>query len=190
MSVRLRRLRVDDGPRVLAWRNSPDIAANMYADHLISPAEHAAWLEAALSRPDRRYWIVELDGAPAGVANLARIDLQASRCELALYLAEPAARGRRAGTAVDYLLCGHAFEALGLNKVWCEVLAHNAAGYRVHERFGFTREALLREHVRKDGVFRDVIGLGLLRRDWAAVKARAQVRLREHGGDDLPRLEP
>ena len=40
----------------------------------ISAEEHARWLAAALSAEDRRYWIIEMDGAPVGLANLARID--------------------------------------------------------------------------------------------------------------------
>ena len=189
MSVNLRRLRRDDGARVLAWRNRPEIAAHMYADHQIGEAEHAQWLDAALSQPDRRYWIIELDGAPVGVANLVRIDPAASRCELALYLAEAASRGRGVGAAVDYLLARHAFETLGLNKIWCEVLAGNAPGLQVHERFGFGREAHLRDHVQKAGVFRDVIGLGLLRRDWPAVEAAAKPWLEGRFGAGALSLE-
>ena len=177
MSVRLRRLARSDGERVLAWRNSPQVAAYMYGDHLIGEVEHARWLEAALTRSDRLYWIVELDGAPVGLANLVRIDAAAGRCDWAFYLADPAARGRGAGAAVEYLVLGHVFETLALNKLWCEVLAGNTAVIRLHERFGLTREALFRDHVRKDGAFHDVVGLGLLRREWAAVKAAAGVQL-------------
>ncbi len=177
MSVRLRRLNVADGPRVLAWRNSPDVAAHMYSDHAIGEAEHALWLDAALGRADRCYWIVELEGAPVGLANLARIDPLASRCDWAFYLADPAVRGRGVGAAVEYLMLGHVFEGRGLNKLWCEVLSGNTAVVRLHERFGFTREALFRDHVRKHGVFQDVVGLGLLRREWPRVEAAAEVQL-------------
>ena len=182
MSVHLRRLRREDGARALAWRNRPDIADNMYADHEIGEAEHANWLAAALTRPDRRYWIIEVDGEPGGVANLVRIDPTNARAELALYLAEPSMRGRGLGLAVDYLLAGHAFAAMGLNKLWCEVLAHNTAGWRVHERLGFRREAHLRDHVRKAGTFRDVIGLGLVGRDWPTARAAVEPELQRRFG--------
>ena len=156
---------------MLGWRNAPDVARYMYGEHLIGEAEHARWLEAALTLEDRRYWIIELDAAPVGLANLARIDLQAGRCEWAFYLAEPAVRGRGVGAGVEWLVLGYVFETLGLRKLWCEVLADNTAVIRLHERFGFVREALLREHVVKGGAPRDVVGLGLLRAEWPAVKA-------------------
>ncbi len=175
--MHLRRLALSDHARVLAWRNSPEVAGHMYGDHAIGEAEHALWLEAALSRADRSYWIIELDGAPVGLANLARIDPEASRCDWAFYLADPAVRGRGVGAAVEYLVLRHVFEGRGLNKLCCEVLAGNAAVVRLHERFGFTREALFRDHVRKGGVFQDVVGLGLLRREWPKVKAAADMQL-------------
>ena len=177
MSVRLRRLAHADGPRVLAWRNDPAVSAHMYGDHLIGEDEHALWLDAALTCDDRRYWIVELDEEPAGLANLVRIDRAASRCEWAFYLASAAVRGRGVGGAVEYLVLRHVFEGLELNKLWCEVLAGNAAVVRLHERFGFTREARFRDHVRKGGAFHDVVGLGLLAREWPAVRAAAEPAL-------------
>ena len=190
MSVRLRRLAAEDSDQVLAWRNTPEVAAYMYGDHLIGQAEHARWLEAALSRPDRAYWIIELDGAPVGLANLVRIDAAASRCDWAFYLADPAVRGRGVGAAVEWLVLGHVFEGLGLNKLWCEVFTDNTAVLRLHERFGFIREALLRDHVRKDGVFRDVVGLGLLAREWRALKPQAARKLATAFALDGLSLEP
>jgi UDP-4-amino-4,6-dideoxy-N-acetyl-beta-L-altrosamine N-acetyltransferase len=177
MSVRLRRLAAEDGARVLAWRNSPEVAAYMYTDHAIGPDEHARWLATALTAQDRRFWIIELDGAPVGLANLARIDPAASRCEWAFYLAEPSTRGRGVGACVEYLVLGYVFERLELNKLWCEVLIENAGVWRLHESFGFVGEAHYRDHVRKGGALRDVVGLGLLRRDWPAAKAQAEALL-------------
>ena len=41
--VDLRPLQADDKDQILAWRNSPDVRAYMYTDHVISPDEHARW---------------------------------------------------------------------------------------------------------------------------------------------------
>lgn len=181
MSVRLRELTQADGARVLGWRNSPDVAPYMYSDHEITPEEHDRWLKAALSSPDRRYWTIELDGHPVGLANIVRIDVQNSRCDWAYYLADPSTRGRGVGACVEYIVLGHVFETLGLNKLWCEVLLENEAVWKLHEAYGFVREALFREHVMKGGRFLDVVGLGMLKRDWPAAKAKAGERLAAKG---------
>jgi len=181
MTVTLHPLRREDGPRVLAWRNSDAVAPYMYSDALISEDDHARWLDAALTQPDRCYWIIRLDDAPVGLANLARIDLRNRRCEWAYYLAEPAVRGRGVGQAVEFALLAHVFETLNLNKLWCEVFLDNEVVWRLHERFGFIREALLRDHVVKQGPPKDVVGLGLLARDWPAARAAALARFGDRG---------
>ena len=75
------------------------------------------------------------------------------------------------------------FGELGLNKLWCEVLIDNEPVWRLHEGFGFQREALFRQHVRKDGLPADVVGLGLLKSDWAATREASRARLTSRGFD-------
>jgi UDP-4-amino-4,6-dideoxy-N-acetyl-beta-L-altrosamine N-acetyltransferase len=181
VSVALRRVRFEDSARLLAWRNSPQVAAYMYTDHQISPDEHERWLAGALAAQDRRYWIISLDGEPVGLANLVRIDLTARRCDWAYYLGEASTRGRGVGSAVEYIVLRHVFETLGLNKLWCEVLASNEAVWKLHESFGFVREATFRDHVFKAGRFEDVVGLGMLAAEWREAKPAIEERLRARG---------
>lgn len=180
-TVGLRPMAPGDGARVLAWRNSEAVAAFMYTDREIGAEEHARWFAATLAAGDRRYWIVELEGEPVGVANLADIDLANRRAAWAYYLGEPSARGRGVGALVEVAVLEYAFSTLNLNKMCCEVLVENEAVWRLHERFGFKREALFREHVSKGGRMRDVVGLGLLRGDWAAIREDCLARLRARG---------
>ena len=183
MSLRLRLLAPEDSARVLAWRNSPQVSAYMYSDHQISQDEHDRWLTAALGAPDRRYWIIETGGAPVGLANLARIDTAAQRCEWAYYLGEASTRGQGLGSRIEYIVLRHVFEARGLNKLWCEVLLENEGVWKLHESFGFVREALYRQHVFKGGRFQDVVGLGMLRGDWETARPAIEARLRDKGHD-------
>ncbi len=181
MSVALHPLTDADGPRVLAWRNSEAVAPYMYSEAVIGEADHARWLHAALTEPDRCYWVIRLDDHPVGLANLARIDRHNRRCDWAYYLADPSVRGRGVGQAVEFAVLAHVFETLKLNKLWCEVFLDNDVVWQLHERFGFTREALFRQHVFKGGVPRDVVGLGLLARDWPDARAAALARFAEKG---------
>jgi UDP-4-amino-4,6-dideoxy-N-acetyl-beta-L-altrosamine N-acetyltransferase len=181
MSVALRPITPGDSARLLAWRNSPAVSAYMYTDHLISPEEHARWLTAGLAACDRRYWMIEDDGAPVGLANVINIDPVRRRCEWAYYLGEASVRGRGVGAAVELLVLDHVFGPLGLNKLWCEVLLENEPVWRLHESFGFVREAHYRDHVWKEGRFQDVVGLGLLAADWAKARQACAERLLQKG---------
>lgn len=182
-AIDLRPLQAEDRDRLLTWRNMPEVSAWMYSDHDISPEEHARWFAGALADARRRYWVIELDGEPVGLANLYDIAPEHRRCAWAYYLASPATRGKGVGAYVEFRVLDHVFGELGFNKLWCEVLIANEPVWRLHESFGFRREALFRAHVVKNGVFADVVGLGLLADDWAAARPASLARLRMKGFD-------
>lgn len=182
-SITLRDVRPDDSPRLLAWRNLPEVSAWMYSDHVISQAEHDRWFAGAMANKTRRYWVIELDGAPVGLVNLAEISPEHRKCVWAYYLADPSTRGKGVGAFVEFKMLDHVFGELGLNKLWCEVLIANEGVWKLHESFGFRREALYRAHVWKNGQPQDVVGLGLLAEDWAQVRPTSLARLRERGFD-------
>jgi UDP-4-amino-4,6-dideoxy-N-acetyl-beta-L-altrosamine N-acetyltransferase len=179
--VELRDLRAADRDRLLVWRNSPDVAPYMYSDHAITADEHRRWFDRIAGDQRRAYWIIEMDGDPVGLANLYDIDRPNGRCAWAYYLAEPQVRGRGVGSWVEYLMIERVFGDLGLDKLWCEVLAGNEAVWKLHQSFGFEIEARLRRHVVKDGRPQDVLGLGLLKADWARVRGAQRLRLAAKG---------
>jgi RimJ/RimL family protein N-acetyltransferase len=61
------------------------------------------------------------------------------------------------------------------------VLIGNEPVWRLHEGFGFTREALFRAHVIKDGAPSDVVGLGMTAKDWAERREASRERLKGRG---------
>lgn len=182
-TVRMRDVIKEDRERLLAWRNSPEVATYMYSDHPIGRAEHDRWFDAMPNRRDRRYWIIEVNDEPVGLVNLADIDETHRRCAWAYYLASPSLRGLGVGSYVEFWAIEYVFRRLGFNKLWCEVLLSNEAVWKLHEMYGFRREALFRDHVIKGGRPADVVGLGLLARDWMEKREDMATRLRGKGYD-------
>ena len=60
----------------------------------------------------------------------------------------------------------YGFRTLGLNRIQAHHMAHNPASGRVMEKAGLRREGLSPQALKKDGVLRDVVFYGVLRRDW------------------------
>ena len=166
-AVNLRPIRLDDAGRLLAWRNLPEVAAFMYTDHQISEAEHARWFGLAMGDESRRYWIIELEGKPVGLANLYDISSLHKRAYWAFYLADQAVRGRGVGSTTERFVMRHVFVDLGLEKLCCEVLATNEGVVKMHERYGFHVDGVLRRHVVKNGERVDVVAMSLLRDEWS-----------------------
>jgi pseudaminic acid biosynthesis N-acetyl transferase len=166
--VTFRPLSLADIIRVREWRNLPEVARYMYTDHEISEAEHASWFGKALDAPDRRYWIIELDSIPVGLANVYDINTSHRRAYWAFYLADPTVRGRGVGSATERFVLRYAFEELALNKLCCEVLGSNEAVVAMHSKFGFVVDGTLRSHIWKQDHFEDVVALSMLAEEWKA----------------------
>jgi UDP-4-amino-4,6-dideoxy-N-acetyl-beta-L-altrosamine N-acetyltransferase len=179
--VRLRHLADEDCDRLLVWRNSPQVAAHMYSDHLITPEEHARWFAGIAGDATRAFWIIEMDRNPVGLVNL--YDIHPEQCEWAYYLADPATRGQGVGAWVEFIMLDYVFATLGLDRLWCEVLAANESVWKLHLSFGFEVSARLEDHVIKDGEPHTVVRLKLTKQGWAERRELCAARLTDRGFD-------
>ena len=134
-------------------------------------AGHQRWFDAFLADSDRRGWIITSQGQPSGFLTLSGLTGCNRRAEWGWYLGDPDARGRGVGRAAQALGLDKAFDTLGLEKVWAEVLADNEAALKAQSAAGFRREGYLKGHALKDGAFRDVVVLAIMADEWRARRA-------------------
>jgi RimJ/RimL family protein N-acetyltransferase len=79
------------------------------------------------------------------------------------YWCAAAVRGRGVIPRAARLICGYAFESLGLERLQITADPENLASQRVAEKLGFRREGVLRSHLRHpDGRRRDSVMFSLL----------------------------
>ena len=168
--IDLRDLVGDDGPLLFAWRRQAEVNRWMCDQPPQTRAAHEAWLEGLLADTDRRGWIITSHAAPAGFLMLTGLNNCNRRAEWGWYIGDPDARGRGVGRAAQALGLDKAFDDLGLEKVWAEVLADNEAALKAQAAAGFRREGYLRRHALKDGAFRDVVMLAILVDEWRELR--------------------
>ncbi len=178
-AVRLRDVGLHDKDRLLAWRNQPNVARWMYTDHAIGPDEHARWFAGAMAAADRRYWIIEADGRPVGLINL--YDIAGREAGFAYYLADEGLRGTGVTTFAGVAALDHAFEALGLARVWAEAFVENMASRGYLGALGFREAETLTAHAPKPGFSGDVVRLRLSADDWPAAREACRKRWAERG---------
>jgi len=113
-----------------------------------------------LADPHAAHWTIEEDGAPAGFLILRGLGSDDRSVELKrLVIAEP---GRGLGRRTLRLLKKLAFERLGAHRLWLDVMAHNERARHLYASEGFTAEGTLREAIRVDGCFRDLVLMSVL----------------------------
>jgi len=175
--ITLRLITADDIEQMRLWRNSPEVAQYMYTDQEITAEQQMNWYNQVKTDKTKKYWIIEYNGQDKGVASLYNINEQFKSCYWAFYLGDSSARGAGIGAKVEYNVITHVFEDMNFNKLLCEVFVSNDKVIKMHEKFGFRRESYFREHILKNSEYSDVVGLALLKRDWALLKDNYQRKL-------------
>ena len=100
-----------------------------------------------------------------GLVELRRIDREHSQGELSFWLGADF-WGRGYMSEVVRAVVRYGFEHLDLNRLYAYHMVRNPACGKVLEKNGFKQEGLLRQRVRKWGVFEDVALWAVLRQDW------------------------
>ena len=155
---------------IRSWRNSPEVSAYMYTEKEISLEEQKSWFEKIKLDHTSIYWMIIYGATPLGVASLTGINRTFNSCYWAFYLGDTSVRGAGIGAKVEFQVLSYVFEELKLNKLRCEVFAFNDKVIKMHEKFGFRREAYYRQHSLKNGKYEDVVGLALLKSEWEQIK--------------------
>ncbi len=178
MSYRLRLLRESDLALVMQWRMQPEVTRYMYTDPQLTLEGQQRWFEALKQSGRDVAWVIEQEAGkrPIGLLSLTAIDRVNSRCAWAYYLGEPDVRGGGLARLLELNVYAFVFDTLGLNKLWCEVFSFNDRVVALHEKFGSKVEGVMRQHIRKNGQYHDVVLMAMLREDWPAVRDRFGLR--------------
>ena len=178
--VCLRPLSEDDVPLLTRWMFEPDVL------HWLQLSEDPPGLrteKAVRERLDRmradpftETWRIDTaEGRPVGQIELVEIHPLQRRAEMHLLVGEKDVWGRGYGARAVRRLLGHAFEDLGLRRVFAMADGDNARVIRLFEGCGFAREGLLRRHRLRHGRPTDMVIMGILEEEYAASDERSAV---------------
>ncbi len=155
-----------DLPRLLEWRNTPELRRYFREHRDLSMAHQERWFDRVQSDPTvvMRAIRRRSDGELIGCCGLVYIHWINRTAELSLYVGWQNAYIDADGYAEDAAraLLDHGFATLGLHRVWVEVYAFDDAKRALLERLGFTLEGTLRQHHFRDGRHADSHMFGLL----------------------------
>lgn len=135
----------------------PDGEAEQYIQRQITEFEAGHSVSFAIEHKAER--------AFCGVIEIRDIEREHSQAELSFWLAvEMWGRGYMSEALKPILRLG--FEDLDLNRLYAYHMTRNPGSGQVLQKNGFVQEGLLRQRVRKWGMFEDVKLWAILRRDW------------------------
>jgi diamine N-acetyltransferase len=162
--ISIRPARPDDIGFVLEAQADPEAAPNIGS----RPGERH--LE-SIAGADEELLIVTAAGRPVGYALLT--DLSGSNRNFEIHTIVIAERGQGFGQAALRLILDRGFDVHGAHRMWLDAVGNNDRARHVYEKIGFTYEGAWREawHA-DDGSWQALIFLGMLDREWAAIRGR------------------
>lgn len=153
---------------IVKWRNNPLILESLFSSEKITLESHTKWFERYIIGTDRKEFIIYHVGSDkaVGTIGLSNIDIVNSKAEYGIIIGEDEFRGRGIAKAASMLILEHGFNILGLNKIYLKVLINNKDAIGLYKKLGFTQEGLLRQDIYKNGTFKDVVIMSLLKSDF------------------------
>ena len=110
-------------------------------------------------------------GEHIGNCGLHDISSVHRKAKLGILIGESRYRGVGIGSEATKMLVQYGFDVLGLNRIFLNVDVENVYAIRIYEKLGFRHEGLLRQEMFKQGVYRNVAVMGLLRSEFSAREA-------------------
>jgi RimJ/RimL family protein N-acetyltransferase len=174
-SVYLRAAERDDIPLFVRWFNDYRTSRTLGLRAPMSVAMEEQWFERAVADQGKTgYHFVACrlaDDRPIGTTGLFDLDLTNGNAGLGISIGDEDDRGRGHGTDILRALLTFAFDSLRLERVWLEVYDFNPRARRVYERVGFVDEGIARHAIFREGAYRDIHRMAILRGEWEALSA-------------------
>ncbi|MEA2461667.1 MAG: hypothetical protein QOH90_1844 [Actinomycetota bacterium] len=162
--VTLRPLDKRDYPALYRFRN--DVVITILGDDEPPvPRTYEAFssfMDELAKKDDGVMFVIEADGKAIGSVGLFHFDRTSGTCELGIFIGEHDYLGKGYGTEAVRLSVEYAFRYHNLHKVYLQVTADNERAIASYKKCGFVEEGRLRQQLWSDGVYKDVIPMGIL----------------------------
>lgn len=171
MKIYLRPVRLDDGPNIVKWRNTPLVADHCLNQKPITIESNEEFYHANVETGHYLQFIVErieeefsVCSYPIATVYLKDIDRTNKRCELCVFTSDDQEWNTESMTIAVNMLLDKAFNELGMHKVYSYIFYKFLDEADLLKKAGFKSEAILKDEViDSDGDYQDIVRFSLMR---------------------------
>ena len=162
--IYLRLMTIEDTDRIVSWRNNPRVRNNFIYQKPFTRQGHLDWIKNKVDTGEVIQFIIceKKTDRPVGSVYFRDISKEHHKAEYGIFIGEDDVIGQGIGSETCRLACEYGFTVEKWHKIILRAFADNKAAIRSYEKAGFEREAYLKDEVCIDGIFRDVILMGLI----------------------------
>lgn len=152
----IRKLEKKDAERMLEWMHDKEINHNFSVDFQTHTLEDAIdFIENSFDERNQHFAVVDENDTYQGSISLKNISYTDYNAEYAVVLRRDALGKGYSQKATKEIL-EYAFNELGLNKVYLNVLEGNKRARRFYEKMGFKSEGMFEKHKYIQGEFQNL----------------------------------
>ena len=164
--ISIRPARPDDVDFLVELTSHDDVDPFLSARRATTREELLEEIDRSAREPEQfGRFVVELDGARAGVMGFEVANTRSRVARLGGLAIHPDSRGRKISDEAARLLQRHLMDDLGYHRLELEIYGFNERAMRHAERAGFVREGVKRKAYRRHGEWADGVQFGLVRED-------------------------
>lgn len=164
-SVQLRKFELSDAPILQRLCNNKKIAEKVrdLFPHPYTLQDAEFFIGLCSKEEPQVTFAIEYDGELAGAVGLVpQSDIYRKTAEIGYWIGEPY-WGKGIATEAVRMLVDYGFNKLNLIRIYTGVFENNPASCRVLEKAGFTREAVFKKAVIKNGMIMDEVRYSILK---------------------------
>lgn len=170
MSYRLREIEKKDLFIINQWRNDRDLIDFLGAPfRFINKDTDDCWYAAYLDdrKSSVRLALVEEDSdSIVGAVYLTSIDWLNRSAEFSIWIGSKDHQNKGLGKYASLQMLSHAFNDLGLQRIYLKVLKRNSRARELYKNIGFVEEGILRKVVFKNGFYEDMMLMSILAEEY------------------------
>ena len=167
--IYLRKIEYADTDNIVKWRNTDFVREHFIYQALFTKESHEAWMKNMVETGKVDQLIIcikdadeKSEGTPVGSVYIRDIDLTHNKAEYGIFIGEEAARGKGIGSMAAALMVDYCFKQLKLHRLFLRVFADNIGAIKSYEKAGFVKEGNLKDDVRIQGNYRDIVLMGII----------------------------
>ena len=173
MKVELKRLAEHELELMMNWRMREDISAMMLTSVNLTLEGQYKWFDKIKNDKSQIRWVIYYEDVPIGSMYLTDIDYFNKRCESGWFVAEQKYRSLKLAKDLQQNMFDYVFDILEINRIYGYVIDSNIQALNLLVRVcGLNNEGILKQHIYKDGLFRDITVVGLIKDDWQEKKLK------------------
>lgn len=177
MRIYLRPISIEDGAKIVKWRNTPKVKEHCLNQKPITIESNDAFFHKYVETGLYQQYIVERIDESFGVASypiatvyLKDIDRTNKRCELCIFTSDDEEWNTESQSLAVKQLLQKAFDELCMHKVYSYVFYKFLNEANLLKRAGFTTESIFKDEViNSDGEYEDIVRFSITEDEWKMV---------------------